>query len=107
MLMRMTVVAVFCVCFVGCDAKSLGYVEQGKYDALQKQYDTLQEQLKMTETDLKAAQEQVAECQTHKYQIYKDAGRTWRLDSVTGATCILLTTTEDWKKPETREQGCF
>lgn len=99
MLMRMTVVTVFCVCLVGCDAKSLGYVEQGQYDALQKQLDK-------TEVDLKAAKQQVAECQAHKYQIFKEGWRTWRLDTVTGATCILLTTTEDWKKLDTVANGC-
>jgi hypothetical protein len=107
MLTRMAVVAVCCLCLVGCDAKELGYVELGKYDALQKQYAASQEQLKMTETDLKTAQQQVSECQAHKYQIYKETWRTWRLDTVTGATCILLTTEADWKKPETTAQGCF
>ena len=33
-------------------------------------------------------------------------GRTWRLDSVTGKTCILLTSDQDWKNPKTTASGC-
>jgi hypothetical protein len=100
MLMKMTVVAVCCAFLMACDADTLGYVEKTKYDALQRQYEK-------AESDLKAVQQQVSECQTHKYQIYKSGWRTWRLDSVTGATCILLTTDAEWKKPEIAAQGCY
>ena len=89
-----------CGGLLGCDADTLGYVEKSQYDALQKQLEKVQ-------TDLKAAQQQVAECQAHKYQIYKSGWRTWRLDTVTGSTCILLTSDDDWKKPETAAQGCY
>jgi hypothetical protein len=99
MLVKIIVVAVCCACLVACDAKSLGYVEQGKYDALQQQLDA-------AKTDLKAAQQQVSECQAHKYQVFKDGGRTWRLDTVTGSSCLLLTTKEDWKKLETMASSC-
>jgi len=33
-------------------------------------------------------------------QIYRSGFRTWRLDTATGRTCILLTTDDDWKKPD-------
>jgi hypothetical protein len=98
---RMTVVVLIaCLFMVACDADTLGYVEKAKYDALQKQ-------LEKREADLKAAQDQVSACQAHKYEIYRSAFRTWRLDTVTGATCILLTTDDDWKKPATVAAGCF
>lgn len=41
-----------------------------------------------------------------RYQIYRAGFRTFRLDTATGSTCILLTTTDDWKKPDTESQGC-
>jgi hypothetical protein len=42
-----------------------------------------------------------------RYQIYSRGFRTWRLDTATGATCLLLTTEVDWKKPETSASGCY
>ncbi|MHB8217998.1 MAG: hypothetical protein ACYDDS_18145 [Candidatus Sulfotelmatobacter sp.] len=93
-------VLVVCAGMLGCNADTLGYVEKGKYDVLQKQ-------LEKSEADLKTSQQQISECQAHKYQIYKSGWRTWRLDTVTGQTCILLTSESDWKKPETTAQGCF
>jgi len=98
--LRITVVLVCCALLVACDANTLGYVEKAKYDAVQKQ-------LEKTEADLKTAQQQVSECQAHKYQIYREGWRTWRLDTVTGVTCILLTSEADWKKPDTAMQGCY
>jgi hypothetical protein len=43
---------------------------------------------------------------TGRYQIYKNGFRTWRLDTATGDTCILLTSEEDWKSPKTNASGC-
>jgi septal ring factor EnvC (AmiA/AmiB activator) len=86
----------------GCDA----YVEKEKYEALQKEMADLKQRLGESQESLRKAQEQVAQCQAHKYEIFHNGFRTWRLDTVTGATCILLTTTEDWKKPETNLASC-
>lgn len=85
----------------GCDA----YVEKEKYDASQKETADLRRQLAESQDSLRKAQEQVADRQAHKYQIFHQGSRTWRLDTVAGSTCILLTTNEDWKKPETQSQG--
>jgi hypothetical protein len=41
-----------------------------------------------------------------RYSQYVSGFRTWRLDSATGDTCLLLTTDEDWKKPDVSVQGC-
>jgi len=79
----------------GCDA----YVDKAKYDASQKETAELKKQV----ADL---QEQVAECKAHKYEIFHQGNRTWRLDTIAGTTCILLTTSEDWKKQETESQSC-
>lgn len=90
------VVVIACLCVGGCNA----YVKKAKYDALQKQ-------LEKAEADLKAVQQQVAGCQgLHKYRIYNEGLRTWQLDLVTGQKCILLTTADDLKKPETEMQVC-
>ena len=86
----------------GCDA----YVEKEKYDASQKETANLRQQLAEAQESLRKAQDQVAQCQAHKYEIFHQGYRTWRLDTITGTTCILLTTTEDWKKLETLNQGC-
>ena len=41
-----------------------------------------------------------------RYQMQTRTFRTWRLDTATGETCLLLTTEEDWKDPKIREQMC-
>lgn len=94
-----TAVLLACVFLCGCAASDLGYVEKPKYDALQ-------QELTKAQDDLKTAQSVVAECQAHKYQVYTQAYRTWRLDTITGETCLLLAPTSDWKKPDTEAQSC-
>ena len=39
-----------------------------------------------------------------RYQMYTQGFRTWRLDTVIGRICLLLTTDADWKKKETQLQ---
>lgn len=88
----------------GCE--DAGFVQKDKYDALQTQMKKTQEELQQAREELKKAQQQLLESQAHKYQIYTQGWRTWRLDSVTGKTCILLTSPQDWEKPETTQEGC-
>jgi hypothetical protein len=97
---RLLLVVVTFLGIVGCDADKFGYVKKAKYDALQKQLET-------TQADLRAVQEQVSGCQgLHKFEIYNEGPRTWQLDLVTGQKCIVLTTEDDLKKPETKMQVC-
>lgn len=42
-----------------------------------------------------------------RYQMHQIGFRTWRLDTATGTSCLLLTSEADWKKPETAIEGCF
>jgi len=42
-----------------------------------------------------------------RYQAYRQGYRTWRLDTSTGETCLLLTTEADWKNPETTARSCY
>jgi|ERR1035438_101264 hypothetical protein len=96
------VVFIVILLMTGCDA----YVEKEKYDASQTETANLKRQLAEVQESLRKAQDQVAQCQAHKFEIFHNGFRTWRLDTVTGASCILLTTKEDWKKPETGIQQC-
>ena len=41
-----------------------------------------------------------------RYQIYNRGYRTFRLDTATGKTCILLATDADWKRLDTQAQNC-
>jgi Tfp pilus assembly protein PilO len=41
-----------------------------------------------------------------RYQIHQTGSRTWRLDTATGQDCLLLTSNEDWKKPDVAMQEC-
>jgi hypothetical protein len=41
-----------------------------------------------------------------RYQMRNEGYRTWRFDSATGRTCILLSSESDWKKPDTMNQSC-
>jgi hypothetical protein len=41
-----------------------------------------------------------------RYERFVNGFRTWRLDTATGKTCIMLTSEADWKRPETTVQGC-
>jgi hypothetical protein len=96
---RLMLVVVACFCIISCHVERVGYVERANYDILQKQ-------LAKAEADLKVALQELSECQPHEYQIYNEGFRTWRLDLVTGQKCILLTTEDDLKKPETLMQVC-
>ena len=83
------------MCLSACDA----YVEKQKYVELQAQ-------LKVTQAKLDEAQKRLAEYESHRYSLFNSGFRTFRLDSVTGATCIKLTTNDDWKKKEVQRQSC-
>lgn len=41
-----------------------------------------------------------------RYQMRDQGRRTWRFDTVTGRTCLLLAPEEDWKKGEVSAESC-
>lgn len=43
--------------------------------------------------------------QVGRYQLHREGFRTWRLDTATGRSCLLLTTEADWKDPKTQMQN--
>ena len=60
------------LCTTACT--ELGYVEK-------KDYDAVQAKLTETENKLKAADKQIADFQAHRYSVYHQGWRTWRMDS--------------------------
>ena len=41
-----------------------------------------------------------------RYQMRNEGYRTWRFDTATGRSCILLAPEWDWKKPDVQSQSC-
>jgi hypothetical protein len=83
-----------------------GCVEKVEYDALQKKFNDTTKELSEAKDSLRKSQDELTELRAHWYRTYASGGRTWRLDSADGSTCILLTNSEDWKKSETKGQSC-
>ena len=44
--------------------------------------------------------------QVGRFQIHKEGFRTWRLDTATGRSCLLLTTDTDWKTGAKDQNSC-
>lgn len=55
---------------------------------------------------LKKSQDRLTDLQAHRYQTFASGGKTWRLDSVKGSTCVLLASDQEWKNVETKKQSC-
>lgn len=53
---------------------------------------------------LKAAAAQAK--QVGRYQLHRDGSRTWRLDTSTGHSCLLLATEYDWKSSGSSQNSC-
>lgn len=83
-----------------------GCVEKAQYEAVQKELNDTKRNLSATQEELKKTKEQISEYQKHKYQVFHNGSRTWRFDTVTGKSCILLASKADWKKPDTSRQSC-
>lgn len=43
---------------------------------------------------------------TGKFQVYRQGNLTWRVDTDSGASCILFATMEEWRKPIVYSHGC-
>jgi len=68
------------------------------------------ERLRSLEADVKQLKAEVAELKQkqpeHHYELRSEGFRTFRFDPATGETCIQLTSTDDWKRKETKSQSC-
>lgn len=43
--------------------------------------------------------------QVGRYQVHREGLRTWRLDTATGRSCLLLATPADWDSKEGKQQN--
>ncbi len=43
---------------------------------------------------------------TGRYQFYRQGNLTWRLDTDTGAACVIFATNQEWRKPQVYRHGC-
>lgn len=43
---------------------------------------------------------------TGKFQVYRQGNITWRVNTESGESCILLATQEEWRKPIVYSHGC-
>lgn len=55
---------------------------------------------------LKAAVAASQAKQVGRYQLHREGFRTWRLDTATGSSCLLLTTEADWKGKGSEQSSC-
>jgi hypothetical protein len=87
---------------VGCNA----YVEKSKYEDVQKKANETAKKLADVGEQLQKAREQIGVYQAHRYEMFRQGFRTWRMDTVKGTSCIMLTNDSDWKNPATDHQSC-
>jgi hypothetical protein len=93
--MRLSLVLpITAVCFLsGCDDYQVA--EKSKEVVIPKaEYEQLQATL--------AENKQVG-----RYQLHKDGPRTWRLDTATGRSCLLLASEADWKAEGGQQVSCI
>lgn len=77
-------------------------VDKSKYDVVDKTKSVV---LSKSEYDqLKAAAYEAK--QVGRYQIHREGFRTWRLDTATGQSCLLLATEADWKGGAKNQTSC-
>jgi hypothetical protein len=73
------------------------------------QITALQRQLQQAKTAVEQAEQAAKAAEAAKpgrFQITKESGRTWRLDTATGDVCLLLASQADWKGPKLARQAC-
>lgn len=54
----------------------------------------------------KAETEQAKTATPRRYEVVKEGSSTWRLDTATGKTCLLLASDAVWSKPGMAAQNC-
>ena len=93
--MRRPVLLFVAVCFMsGCDDFQLA--DKSKEVVISKsEYE-----------QLKAAVAASQAKQVGRYQLHREGFRTWRLDTATGRSCLLLTSEADWKGKGSEQGSC-
>ncbi len=100
----MTTAFILTALVLGCS--DLDYTNsQAEFDALQK---IRTGQYALIKSDELAQLRKDAEIgkSVGRYQMHQIGFRTWRLDTATGTSCLLLTSESDWKKAETQLEAC-
>src|SRR5664279_4150798 len=87
------------LCLSACKPDASRYVEM-------KQFDETQRKLRDVQAQLDDAKKQLADFQSHRYSLFNQGNKTWRVDSATGGSCIQLAPSSDWKRKEVKEQSC-
>jgi len=64
---------------------------------------SLENDVKQLKADVAALKQKPVE---HHYELRNEGFRTFRFDPATGDTCIQLTTPEDWKRKESKQNSC-
>jgi hypothetical protein len=82
-----------------CACEQAGYIEKAEYDKLVQENAELKKQLADKE-------DEITKTPHHHYALHREGFRTFRFDADTGETCIKLTTPEDWKRKDTKQQSC-
>lgn len=83
-----------CEDFDVVDKSKYDVVDKSKYVAISK---SEYEQLRAAALEAK---------QVGRYQLHRDGYRTWRLDTSTGKSCLLLATEADWKAGAKDQTSC-
>ena len=100
----MTVLSVLAAFQLGCSNLDVA-TSQAEVDALQKVKSGQYELIKKDELAQLRKDAEIGRS-VGRFQIHQEYSRTWRLDTATGAACLLFATDTDWKKPETAAQAC-
>jgi len=69
----------------------------------------LKNALTKSENAVKAAKAETEQAKTatpRRYEVVKEGSSTWRLDTATGKTCLLLASDAVWSKPGMAAQNC-
>jgi hypothetical protein len=48
----------------------------------------------------------LSESSPGRFQVYRQGNLTWRIDTASGESCVLLATHAEWRKPQVYQNGC-
>jgi hypothetical protein len=88
------VFAVFIISFLGCDLDKMQKASSDEYVLIKKtELEELRHQAELGRS-------------VGRFREFRDGLRTWRLDTATGRTCILLATDWDWQHDAKNQASC-
>jgi hypothetical protein len=88
----------------------IGYGLYAYFDKKPSETDQKQQQQQQQAQEIQELKAKITELENkkpeHRYELRTLGFRTWRFDPATGDSCIQFSTATDWKKAETKRQGC-